>query len=120
LIFGARQKEPTCNAKKYVPLGKNLRDRPEVKLCEGEAEKKAAEEYLRKNLAPGALENPLGDNPYLISVPHSKELLPQMFEKAEVNLSKKDYYQVAAQMKKEKIHPEVVEKLEEMAKVLVE
>jgi hypothetical protein len=91
-----------------------------VKLCEGEAEKKAAEEYLRKNLAPGALENPLGDNPYLISVPHSKELLPQMFEKAEVNLSKKDYYQVAAQMKKEEIHPEVVEKLEEMAKVLVE
>jgi len=83
------------------------------------ARKKAAREYLVKHLAPGALENPLGDDPYLTSVPHSKKLLPQMLEICEMHLSKKDYYLMASQMKKEEIHPEVVEKLDNMAKLLL-
>jgi hypothetical protein len=37
-----------------------------------------------------------------------------------VALSKKDYYQIAAQLKPEEVHPEVIAKLDEMAPILNE
>ncbi len=84
-----------------------------------EVRRKAAQDYLHQEVARGAVENPLGENVYLVSVPHSKELLPLLLEKSGVELSRKDYYLIAAQMKIEEIHPEVKEKLDKMADVLV-
>ncbi len=56
---------------------------------------------------------------YLAATPASKTLFPAFLEKAGVRLSNKDYYQIAATMKPEEIHPEVREKLDEMVKVLI-
>jgi predicted ATPase len=93
-------------------------DSPEQNLF-SKYRKDKAKKYLQRHLAPGALEDPFGDDSYLMSVPHSKKLLPDMLEESEVKLAKKDYYLIAAQMEKEEIHPEVIEKLDKMAEVLV-
>ncbi len=78
-----------------------------------------AEEYLHQNLSPEAIMNPLGDDDYLVRIPFSKKLLPVMLEKSGIKLSKKDYYLIAKSLKKEEIHPEVIEKLDKMATVLL-
>jgi energy-coupling factor transporter ATP-binding protein EcfA2 len=82
--------------------------------------RKAGEEFLRENFPPPALRDPLKDSDYLISTPASKSILPGFLERADYRLSKKDYFQIAAQMKAEEIHPEVTEKLGLMASVLNE
>ncbi|HUT04273.1 MAG TPA: AAA family ATPase [bacterium] len=83
------------------------------------ARKTAGEKYLKDNLPPAALSHPLGDIDYLVATPSSKALLPAFLEAAELGLSKKDYYQIAAVMKKAEVHPEVKEKLDEMERVLL-
>lgn len=82
------------------------------------ARKKAGEEYLRANFPPPALAQPLVDSDYLVATPASKSVLPEFLEKSQTRVSKKDYYQIAAQMKSEEIHPEVIAKLDEMAPLL--
>ncbi len=78
-----------------------------------------AEEYLALQLPPDALQHPAGDNDFLFAVPASKRLLPGYFKAAGVSISKKEYYQVAAQMKSDEIHPEVIEKLNVIAELLL-
>ena len=48
------------------------------------------------------------------------KLIPIMLEKSGIKLSKKDYYQIAESFEKEEIHPEVIEKLDKMATVLLD
>ncbi len=83
------------------------------------ARRDAAEKYLKANLPPAALSHPLEDSDYLVATASSKTLLPTFLEAAGVGLSKKDYYQIAAVMKKEEVHPEVKQKLDEMERVLL-
>lgn len=79
----------------------------------------AGEKYLKDNLPPSALSHPLEDTDYLLATPASKTLLPDFLSKADFLLTKKDYYQIAASMRKEEIHPEIKEKLDEMARALL-
>ena len=73
---------------------------------------------MRANFPPPALAQPLVDSDYLVATPASKSVLPEFLEKSQTRVSKKDYYQIAAQMKSEEIHPEVIAKLDEMAPLL--
>jgi hypothetical protein len=84
------------------------------------ASRNAGEEFLVANFPPPALRDPLKDSGYLISTPASKDILPGFLEKADYRLSKKDYFQIAAQMRPEEIHPEVREKLDVLASILNE
>jgi len=69
-------------------------------------------EYLKKQIPPTVFDNPLSDHEYLDWTPASKTLLPKFFEAAGIQLSKKEYYQIAKQMKPEEIPPEIKEKLD--------
>jgi hypothetical protein len=71
-------------------------------------------EYLQNKLPPIVFNNPLGDDEYLNRTPASKELLPGFFEAAGRNLTKNEYYQIAAQMLPEEIPGEIKEKLDIM------
>ena len=75
---------------------------------------------MKENFPPPTFKDPLKDSDYLISTPASKSILPGLLERAECRLSKKDYFQIAAQMKAEEIHPEVIEKLDAIAAILNE
>jgi predicted ATPase len=79
-----------------------------------------AEEFMNENFPPPTFKDPLKDSDYVISTPASKSILPGLLERAECRLSKKDYFQIAAEMKAEEIHPEVIEKLDVMAAILNE
>jgi hypothetical protein len=82
------------------------------------ARRKAGEEFLRENFPPPALRDPLKDSDYLVSTPASKSILPGFLERADYRLSKKDYFQIAGQMKGAEIHPEVIDKLNLMSPIL--
>lgn len=70
--------------------------------------------YLENELPPAVYRTPLGDHDYLDATPASKSLLPGFFEAADIPLTRKEYYQVAAQMRSEEIPKEVIEKLDRM------
>ena len=82
--------------------------------------RQAGEDYFKENFPPPALKNPLKDSDYLVSTPASKSILPPFLERTETALSKKDYFQITVQMKREEIHPEVLEKLDAMVPILCE
>lgn len=74
--------------------------------------------YLRNELPPAVLKNPLVEHPFINSEPASKTLLPGFFEAAGIPLPKKEYYQIASQMLPEEIPEEVREKLDAIYKQL--
>jgi len=75
-----------------------------------------AEQYLRDHLPPALYRDPLQSEEFLERTPASKTLLPGFFRKADVALSKKEYYLIAAQMRKEESPAEVNEKLDAIQK----
>jgi len=75
--------------------------------------------FLRENFPPPALTHPLKDSDYLVATPASKSIIPELMRQADTRLSKKDFYQIAAQMLPAEVHPEVVEKLDAISKVLL-
>jgi hypothetical protein len=74
--------------------------------------------FLREQLPPAFFKDPLQSNAFLRSEPASKTLLPQLFEKADHPIAKSDYFLIAAQMKKDEIPAEVVEKLDLINKMM--
>ncbi|MBU4359636.1 MAG: AAA family ATPase [Actinobacteria bacterium] len=78
------------------------------------------EDFLRSQLPPVVYQKPLSDHEFLESTPASKTLLPGFFKAAGLNVTKNEYYQIAAQMKPEEIPEEVVEKLDEIARLYEE
>ena len=84
------------------------------------ARRKNGEAFLKENFPPPALTDPLKDSDYLVATAASKSVLPGFFEKADTKLSKKDYFQIAGQMRPEEIHPEVAAKLDSIAAVVTE
>ena len=74
--------------------------------------------YLKDQLPPAVLKDPLSDHDYLNATPASKTLLPGFFEAAGLSITKNEYYQVAAQMQPEEIPDEVREKLDAISGTL--
>ena len=83
-----------------------------------EVSRQKGEAFLKSQLPPADLAAPLGDSVFLSSIPASKTLLPDFFAEVGIEMTKKDYYLMAAQMRREEIGPEVVEKLDSMSQVL--
>jgi hypothetical protein len=75
-------------------------------------------DYLKTQLPPAFFSNPLADSAAIVSVPASKQLLPQMFDAAGRPLEKGDFFLIAQNMKPEEIHPEVVRVLDAIAELL--
>jgi hypothetical protein len=69
--------------------------------------------YVIDNYPPAFVRNPLGDYPFLIGTKARTELIPPALEAAGLSdIHYRDYYEIAAVMKPEEIHPEVKEKLD--------
>ncbi len=56
---------------------------------------------------PAAVADPLGSPGVLAGVKASRDILPQLLAEAGIELSKPDYYLIAAAMRPEEIHPDV-------------
>ncbi|HUT31470.1 MAG TPA: AAA family ATPase [Sedimentisphaerales bacterium] len=78
-----------------------------------------AEEFLRTQFPPAAFDNPLGDNPFLKSIPASKQVLPNLFASTDLNVPKKDYYQIAEVFKADEVHPHITKNLDLIADILL-
>ena len=73
-----------------------------------------AEAYMKQQLPLAWYENPFESSDFLLGT-KAKNVLSNIFQEAGLNVRESDFYQIAAQMKKEEIHPEVVEKLDTIA-----
>lgn len=69
-------------------------------------------DHLKRFLPPVFFDNPLDTIPFLKSEPASKSLLPEIFDRAQLNITKPDYYQLAERMQPSEIPPEVTDKLD--------
>jgi len=74
--------------------------------------------YLKNQLPPAVYSNPLAEHPYWERTPASKELLPGFFRASGIELTKNEYYQVAAQMLPGELSSEIKEKLDGLYQVL--
>ncbi len=70
--------------------------------------------YMDKHLPPALHENPFELSDYLQGT-KAKSVLANIFNTAGLDIKESEYYQIAAQMTKEEINPEVVEKLNAIA-----
>ena len=68
-------------------------------------------DYLREQLPPAFFHAPLEASPFLRAEPASKTLLPELLAKADVPISKSDYFLLAQQMKSTELPQEVWDKL---------
>ena len=79
----------------------------------GESMAQRVRDYMRDNLPPILLENP-----HVLSAPADpagKSFLAEVLEEAELDVSEHRYDQLAAEMRSEEVHPEVIEKLDTIA-----
>lgn len=75
-------------------------------------------EFLRDELPPAVVREPLGQHSYLESTPVSKTLLPGLFAAIGVTVPKEEYYLIAEEMRPEEIPAEVTAKLDAIARAL--
>ena len=73
-----------------------------------------AETYMKRQLPPMLYEDPFELSDYLQGT-KAKNVLANILNAAGLDVKETDYYQIAAQMTKEEIHLEVVEKLDAIA-----
>ena len=73
-----------------------------------------AEAYMERQLPPALYEDPFELSDYLQGT-KAKNVLANVFNEAGLDVKETDYYQIAANMTKGEIHPEVVEKLDAIA-----
>jgi len=72
-----------------------------------------AEAYMDRELPRGVVDDPLGDHAYLNSAKASRDILPGILQAAGLpEVQKPSFYEIAAGMLPEEIHPEVREKLD--------
>lgn len=74
-----------------------------------------AEAYMKRQLPPALYEDPFELSNYLQDT-KAKKVLANIFNEAGLAIKETEYYLIAAQMTKEEIHPEVVEKLDAIAR----
>ena len=69
--------------------------------------------HMRREFPPGVLDDPLGDHAFLNGTKARTQILPPLLEAAGLHdLPYTRYHEIAAVMRPEEIHPEVVEKLD--------
>ena len=78
-----------------------------------------AERFLKAQFPPDAFRNPLSDDAFLKKIAASKDILPRLFAAAELNVAKKDYYQIAELFDRTEVHPDVKKNLDLIAEVLL-
>ncbi|MEW6359498.1 MAG: AAA family ATPase [Planctomycetota bacterium] len=78
----------------------------------------AAERYLKDELPPAVIREPLGEHDYLNVTPTSKTILPGFFKAAGIGFSRTDFYLIAEQMEQDEICSEVGEKLDDIGRSL--
>ncbi|MDE0157392.1 MAG: AAA family ATPase [Gammaproteobacteria bacterium] len=75
----------------------------------------AVDNYMKKQLLPQAVyEDPLKTD--FLQDPKGKKLLSNLMQEAGIDIKESDYYQIAAEMTEDEIHPEVREILGAIAK----
>jgi len=79
---------------------------------------KPAIDYLHEQMPPAFFNSPLEASPFLRAEPASKTLLPELLAKAEITISKSDYFLLAQQMRPEEVPPEVLEKLNTISRMV--
>lgn len=79
---------------------------------------KPAIDYLREQLPPAFFHSPLEASAFLRAEPASKTLLPELLTKADITISKSDYFLLAQQMRAEEVPPEVLEKLNTISRMV--
>ena len=82
-----------------------------VESVSGQEAADRVDTYMKQQLAPVVYNSPL-EFSYEAK---AKGFLSKTMQEAGLNIKETDYYQIAAQMTKEEIHPEVVEKLDAIA-----
>ena len=80
---------------------------------------KKAEQFLKEQFTPDSFQNPLSDSPFLIKIAASKDILPRLFDVVELNISKKDYYQIAKVFDPSEVHSDVKKTLDKIDEYLV-
>jgi len=78
-----------------------------------------AKQFLTEEFPPKAYEEPLVDNPFLRKIAASKEILPKLFASVDLNVPKKDYYQIAELFGHPEVHPDVKKNLDLIADTLL-
>lgn len=73
-----------------------------------------AEVYMKRQLPPALYEDPFELSDYL-RYTKGKKVIANILSEAGLAIKETEYYLIAAQMKKEEIHPEVVKKLDAIA-----
>jgi predicted ATPase len=73
-----------------------------------------AEEFINGQFAPDAVHNPLDDVAFLVTTRASKDVLPILFNKVDVEIVKNDYFKIVPYFKTDEVHPEVIEKLDKI------
>ena len=69
--------------------------------------------YVRREIPPGVIDDPLGDHPFLSGTKARTDILPPVLNAAGIdNLPYTRYHEIARVMLPEEIHPEVIEKLD--------
>jgi predicted ATPase len=83
---------------------------------EGSQNVRELDAYLARHLPPAFLENPLADEPIVVGTKARTMLLPPALEAGGIhNMSYTRYQEIAAVMRPDEVHPEVKEKLEQIA-----
>ena len=85
-----------------------------VESVGGQESANSADRYMEQQLPPVVYNTPLASSDHL-QMEKAKRILSKIMQEAGLNIQETDYYQIAAQMTKEEIHPEVVEKLDAIA-----
>ena len=74
---------------------------------------------MRQHMPGLVVDDPLGEHKHFLSTKARKDILPPILKEAGlINFDYTRYYEIAEVMKPEEIHPEVVDKLDAMAKHL--
>ncbi len=85
-----------------------------VKSVSGQEAADRADNYMRQQFPPALYEDPFSPSDYLQDT-KAKNILSKIMQESEIDVQENDYYQIAEQMTKEEIHPEVSEKLDAIA-----
>jgi predicted ATPase len=80
---------------------------------------KKADQFMKAEFPPDAFQNPLIDSPFLTRIAASKDIFPKLFSVVQMNVSKKDYYQITDLFKSEEVHSDVKNALDKIADYLV-
>ncbi len=86
-----------------------------VESADGKQAASQTEAYMKRYLPPALYKTPF-ESFATLKQTKGKDILAEIMQEAGLILRENEYYQIAEQMTKEEIHPEVVEKLDTIAK----